>query len=273
MKKKLTLYPRIKKEFFKGFSRIKWVLLTNLIYFYRNLFNKKSRIVNKISILIPSKQRVKKLKRCIDSMFINTNNLERIQVLILIDENEINKQDYISYINSLSNDINIKLFIKNEKTHNLRNNFLASKVISDLYFPLNDDVIFTMKGWDSYIDEIASIIPHNKPFSIWTKASSKYPYLHSEFPIVNYEWYQKLGYIGNLYLYGYIDTWICDLGKISKKFIVAKKKFIEHLNAEIEGLNNEKDNTYNELMISQIGDKEKWLETKNIRKKDSMKLL
>ena len=97
-------------------------------------------------------------------MFINTNNLERIQVLILIDENEINKQDYISYINSLSNEMNIKLFIKNEKTHNLRNNFLANKVFSDLYFPLNDDVIFTMKGWDSYIDEIASIIPHNKPF-------------------------------------------------------------------------------------------------------------
>ena len=96
--------------------------------------------------------------------------------------------------------------------------------------------------------------------------------MHSEFPIVNYEWYQKLGYIGNLYLYGYIDTWICDLGKISKNLLLLKK-FIEHLNAEIEGLNNEKDNTYNELMISQIGDKEKWLETKNIRKKDSMKLL
>ena len=51
------------------------------------------------------------------------------------------------------------------------------------------------------------------------------------------------------------------------------KKFIEHLNAEIDGFNNEKDNTYNDLMISQIGDKERWLETTHIRKRDSKKLL
>ena len=273
MKNKLKLYPRLKKELFKGFSRIKWYFLTNVIYFYRSFFFKKLETKNKISILIPSKQRVKKLKRCIDSILINTHSLDRIKILILIDEDELNKEDYISYINSLSNKMSIKLFIKNEKTHNLRNNFLAKNIISDLYFPLNDDVIFTMKNWDIYIDEISSLIPIHKPYSIWTIASSKYPYLHSEFPIVNYEWYKKLGYIGNLYLYGYIDTWICDLGKYSKKFIVAKKKFIEHLNAEIDGFNNEKDNTYNDLMISQIGDKERWLETTHIRKRDSKKLL
>ena len=54
------------------------------------------------------------------------------------------------------------------------------------------------------------------------------------------KWFKNLGYIGNLYLFGYIDTWICDLGKKSNKFILAKKKFIEHLNAEIAGLDNEK---------------------------------
>ena len=52
-----------------------------------------------------------------------------------------------------------------------------------------------------------------------------------------------------------------------------KKKFIEHLNAEITGLQSEKDQTYDDLMISQFGDKEKWIKTKNIRKEDSLKLL
>ena len=179
----------------------------------------------------------------------------------------------MSYVDKLSKEININLYIRDEKTHNCRNNFLASKIIADLYFPLNDDVIFIMKDWDNYIDEITSMIPSYEPYSIWTTSTTKYPYLHSEFPIVNYKWYKNLGYIGNFYLYGYIDTWICDLGKISKKFILAKKKFIEHLNAEITGLHNEKDKTYDDLMISQIGDKEKWIKTKNIREKDSLKLL
>lgn len=273
MKSKLKFYKRAKKEIYKGFMRIKWILLTNLIFYYRSTFFKKKTDINKIAILIPSKQRVAKLNRFVDSLISNTNNLNRIYLLILIDENEKYKNDYYNYIKTLSKKVNVRLYEKDEKTHNLRNNFLASKIEADLYFPLNDDVIFIMNEWDIYIDEIASFTPSSKPFSIWTTSTSKYPYLHSEFPIVNHNWYRQLGYIGNLYLYGYIDTWICDLGQISKKFILAKKKFIEHLNAEISGLEEEKDKTYSDLMIAQTGDKEKWLKTKYIREKDSLKLL
>ena len=273
MKKKFKLLPRLRKEIIKGFLRIKWFLITNFIFYSRLYLASKNKKLNKIAILIPSKQRVKKLDRLIESLKNKTDKKSRVFLLILIDENEIHKNDYLSYVNKISKEMNIQLYIRNERTHNLRNNFLANKIEADLYFPLNDDVIFIMNGWDSYLDEISSITPFDKAFSIWTTSTSKYPYLHSEFPIVNYKWFKNLGYIGNLYLFGYIDTWICDLGKKSKKFILAKKKFIEHLNAEITGLDNEKDQTYNDLMISQIGDKEKWIETKNIREKDSLKLL
>ncbi len=224
MKKKLKLLPRLRKELVKGFLRIKWFLITNFIFYSRLIFARKYKKLNKIAILIPSKQRVKKLNRLIDSLKDKTDNKNRIFLLILIDENEIYKEDYILYVKKMSKELNIKLYFRDESTHNLRNNFLASKINADLYFPLNDDVIFIMKGWDSYLDEISSMTPLNKAFSIWTTSTSKYHYLHSEFPIVNYKWFKNLGYIGNLYLFGYIDTWICDLGKNSKKFILAKKK-------------------------------------------------
>lgn len=273
MKKKLKLIPRIKKEILKGFLRIKWILISNIIYFIRKNFLKEKKHKNKIAILVPSKQRIIKLKRFIESLISNTNDIDRIFLEILIDEDELEKNEYINYINNLKKNVKINLHIKNEKTHNLRNNYLASKINCDLYFPLNDDVIFILKDWDNYVDEINSFIPRDKPFSIWTKASTKYPYLHSDFPIVNNSWYKRLGYIGNLHLFGYIDTWICDLGKISKKFIIAKTKFIEHLNVEIKGSIDKKDKTYHDLMISQKDDLYLWHKTKDIRLKDGKKLL
>ena len=255
MKKKLKLLQRIKKEILKGLSRIKWIMISNYIYYFRKIFQKKNKVKNKIAILVPSKQRIIRLQRFIDSLINNTSDINRIYIEILIDEDELQKNEYINYIN------------------NLKKNFLASKINCDLYFPLNDDVIFILKNWDDYIDDVNSYIPKDKPFSIWTKASTKYPYLHSEFPIVNNSWYKKLGYIGNYHLFGYIDTWICELGKISKKFIIAKTKFIEHLNVEIKGSRDIKDKTYHDLMISQKDDLDLWQKTKNIRLEDSKKLL
>tara|TARA_B100001093_G_C26742163_1_gene977165 strand:- start:657 stop:1391 length:735 start_codon:yes stop_codon:yes gene_type:complete len=244
-----------------------------MIFFIRKNFFKKMKRENKIAILVPSKQRINKLKRFIESLINTTSNINRIYIEILIDEDELQMNEYINFINTLKKNLKVNLHVKNEKTHNLRNNYLANKIHCDLYFPLNDDVIFFLKDWDKYIDEISSYIPKDRPFSIWTKANSKYPYLHSEFPIVNNVWFEKLGYIGNYHLYGYIDTWICDLGKISKKFIIAKTKFIEHLNVEVKGSKDKKDKTYYDLMISQKDDLNIWLKTKNIRLEDSKKLL
>ena len=139
MKKKLKLIPRIKKEIFKGFSRIKWFFISNLIYFIRKNFLKGKIIKNKIAILVPSKQRVTKLRRFINSLIENTKDINRIYVEVLIDEDELQKNEYTNYINNLNKDFNINLRIKNEKTHNLRNNYLASKINCDLYFSNNVD--------------------------------------------------------------------------------------------------------------------------------------
>ena len=273
MKKKRTLFQSIKKDILKGFSRIKWLAITNFNYYIRKIFFKRQISYQTISLLIPSKQRVQKLNRLIESLKTNTNNLSRLHILILIDENEKDKQEYLDYVEKLNKSLNIMLFIKDEATHNKRNNYLASKIESDLYFPMNDDVVFIMKNWDLYIDEISSFIPKNKPYSIWNKTDRKYPYLHSDFPIVNNLWYKKLGYIGNLHLFGYIDTWICELGKLTKMFIVSKKKFIDHLNVENSEYSAEKDKTYHDLMVYQSNDYNNWVETKKIRIEDAKKLL
>ena len=273
MKKKRTLIQSIVKDIYKGFRRIKWLGLTKFNYLLRSIFLKKKIKKNKISLLIPSKQRVDKLLRLIDSLLSNTTYLNRIYLLVLIDENEKDKENYLKLISKYEKKINIKIYIKDEKTHNIRNNYLAEQIDSDLYFPMNDDVIFIMNDWDIYIDKIESYTPDNKPYSIWCKTDRKYPYLHSDFPIVNKLWYKKLGYIGNLHLFGYIDTWICELGKITKLFILSNKQFIDHLNVENNNNNDEPDKTYKDLMIAQSNDLKIWHNTKNIRIEDAKKLI
>ena len=44
MKKKLKLLQRIKKEILKGLSRIKWILISNYIYYFRKIFQKKIKL-------------------------------------------------------------------------------------------------------------------------------------------------------------------------------------------------------------------------------------
>ena len=136
---------------------------------------------------------------------------------------------------------------------------------------MNDDVIFVLKNWDKYIDEIHSILPE-KPYSIWIKSDEKYDQLHCDFPIVNRSWYKKLNYIGNLYLNGFIDKWICELGQLTKQFIITRKKMLKHLNVGDSSSTEEKDQTYFDISKFHEGDKVLWNETKNIRKFDAKKL-
>ena len=39
-------------------------------------------------------------------------------------------------------------FVKDFKTHAIRNNFLANNCSGDLLFPINDDMVFVSKNWD-----------------------------------------------------------------------------------------------------------------------------
>ena len=84
MKKKLKLLQRIKKEILKGLSRIKWIMISNYIYYFRKIFQKKNKVKNKIAILVPSKQRIIRLQRFIDSLINNTSDINRIYIEILI---------------------------------------------------------------------------------------------------------------------------------------------------------------------------------------------
>ena len=276
MTKKKNIYQSIKKDIRKGIRRLFWFFYTNIKYKFLTInFNDKKNLKEfKISILLPTRERSIKFKRMLDSLIRTCKNIYRIELLILLDEDdrEFNKYEEIIKDAKYKN-LKSKIYIINLPSHAKRNNYLATKSTGEILFPFNDDVIFMSQNWDIEIDLEFSKIK-NRPYSLWINSGQKYLYLHSDFPVVNRIWYEKLGYVGSEFFnFWYLDTWICDLGLRSKKFLISKKIKLYQYSANT--INEEVDSTHLKNIKNDIPKKDEiiWLETENERKKDAKLLI
>ena len=276
-KNKRSIYQSLKKDLKKGFTRFYWFIYTfikyNYLTFKFKIFNKKIN-TNKISLLLPSRERSQKFRRMLNSLKSKCSNINRIEILLLLDEDDKEIVNYKNLIDNEFKDLNIKLIIKNLKTHAIRNNYLASISNGDILFPANDDMIFISSNWDHYIDSEFSKIDKNIPFCLWINSGKKYNYLHCDFPILNKAWYKSLGYIGSEFFnFWYLDTWICDLSFKSKKFLVSNKIVVDQLSADTH--ENEVDNTFLKNKKDGIPEKDFliWNDTEKNRKIDANKLI
>ncbi len=274
--KKRSKYQSVKKDLRKGIRRLFWFFYTNIKYKYLSVnFNKKKNLKEfKISILLPTRERSVKFKRMLDSLITTCKNIYRIELLILIDEDdkELNKYEEILKDTKYKN-LNSKIYIINLPSHAKRNNYLAEKSSGEILFPFNDDVIFISQNWDKEIDLEFSKIK-NQPYCLWINSGQKYLYLHSDFPVINRIWYEKLGYIGSEFFnFWYLDTWICDLSLRSKKFLISKNIKLYQYSAHT--IKEEVDSTHLKNIKNDIPKKDEiiWLETKNERKKDAKLLI
>ncbi len=273
-----SIFQSIKKDILKGFKRIFWFSYTKFKYHYFSLcFLLKNRTVSKfkISILLPTRERSKKFQRMLNSLIDTCNDLNRIEILLLIDEDDKELTKYQNIVKEkIYNNISFKLYIKDLRTHAIRNNFLAKESKGDIIFPINDDMIFVSKKWDEIIDEEFSKLDNKNPYCLWISSDIKYNYLHSDYPIINQAWYNRLGYVGSEYFnFWYLDTWICDLSLRSGKFLVTPKIKVDQLSAN--KLDEEIDETHLRNINSDKPNKDLkiWNDTIVERKKESLKLL
>lgn len=276
MKYKKKYFKSLNKELFKGFNRFYWFLYTEVkYYYYKYKFKDRNESKQyKISLLLPSRERSKKFKRMLDSLISTCSNISRIELLILLDTDDKEKILYESILsNNKYSNLNHKIYLNNLSSHAKRNNFLAMKSVGDILFPINDDITFISKHWDKEIDnEFSKVV--NQPYCLWVDSGQKYLYLHSDFPIVNKEWYKKLGYIGSEFFnFWYLDTWICDLCHRSKKFLISKKIKLYQYSAHT--IKEEVDNTHLKNIKNDIPLKDKiiWNETVGQRIKDARLLV
>ncbi len=273
-----SIFQSIKKDILKGFKRLFWFSYTKFKYHYFSLcFLLEKRTISKfkISILLPTRERSKKFQRMLNSLINTCSDLSRIEILLLIDEDDKELSKYQNIVKEkIYNNISFKLYIKDLRTHAIRNNFLAKESEGDIIFPVNDDMIFVSKKWDKIIDEEFSKLDNKNPYCLWISSDIKYNYLHSDYPIINQAWYKRLGYVGSEYFnFWYLDTWICDLSLRSGKFLVTPKIKVDQLSAN--KLDEEIDETHLRNINSDKPNKDFkiWNDTIVERKKESLKLL
>ena len=273
---KKNIFRSIYKEIRNFFKKNYWNFLFNFNYYQKTLFSiSQNKILeNKISILIPTRNRSKKLDRFLKTLNQKTFKLSRIELLILLDLDEPEFEDYTRILNNYNNNLEIKIFKKNLRTHAERNNFLAKNSSGTIIFPANDDIIIDTNNWDGLIDIEVAKFKKDEPLCLWPNSGNKYPFLHCHFPIINYIWYKKLGYVGSeLFNFWYLDTWICDLAKKSKKMIYVKKIKFKEFNAQANI--EEFDETYMKNISDNKMEKDMdiWNNSSQIRLKESNKLL
>ena len=271
---KKTVIGSIIKEIRNFFKKRYWDIKFNLYYKIKSLKNNKNFFENKISILIPSRKRSKKLERFLETLKKKTANLKRIELLILLDNDELEIENYRKLVDRYKKNIEIKIFQINLKTHAERNNYLAKKSNGSVIFPANDDLVIETINWDNLVDKEVSKVGDEEPLCLWVNSGNKYPYLHCHFPIINKEWYKRLGYVGSeLFNFWYLDTWICDLAKKSNKMLYVKSIKFKEFNAQSNI--SEFDETYMKNISDNKMEKDLdiWNNSMKIRIDESKKLL
>jgi len=231
--KKKTIYQSIKKEIKNFFKKTYWSNYTKVKYLYKSFFSNNLNFENLISVLTITRNRPEKFEKLVNSTYENTADLNKIEMIVLIDSDEKYVSNYKRVIEKYKDKMNLKLIQINIEKNTQKNNYLSKISKGNLLFIVADDMIFT-KNWDFYINSEANKFDKNIPFMIWPKEKGfKYPFLHNNSPIINRVWFNKCGYFQPEELHHfYADTWICDIARQYGQFIITKEIIYEHKHAE-----------------------------------------
>ena len=236
LKKKNNIFLRIIKELNNFSNKLYWKFYCDLKYLLHVFFKKKNIIKRNISILCITRERTIGFERLLKNIIKKTEDISRIEFLFLIDYDDKFKKKYRKLLIKYKKYFTVKIYInKIIKLNSERINFLAKKSKGDILFSVSDDMIIDTKHWDSLIDLESNKFKDNSPYCLWPSVdANKYKFLHCAFPIISKKWFDILKYHSYPKFYHfYADTWICELSRLSGKFLLLKKFFIKTFHPEI----------------------------------------
>ena len=180
-----------------------------------------------ISILLPTRKRLKLLKKSVDSLINNARNPEKLQFLFGVDEDD---NETFLYLKRSKYPNQLALQFKPIGYENLHkyNNTLAGYATGKWIMFFNDDAIMNTKNWDD------KIMDFEDEFCLLRfKEQTNHPY--SIFPCFPKEWYYLLDHIS---LHGQNDAWLSEVAYLLN---IMRDVDIEvtHDRADITGNNND----------------------------------
>lgn len=279
----MTLIKKIRREISRLVVQLRGIIYFPVIYTVRSLkYNifKKDRLIKKniISILCPSRERPKNLKRFIDNLNTFSKIKNRIELVVYIDKDDLLLNDYRKLYNNYSKNkrkINFKLLVGEPKSVSKSWNDIADICSGDVMIMGNDDCLFETKNWDIFLDEEVAKFT-DQIFVIWFDDGMR-AHMYGDFPIVSRKWYEILGYFTpGCFEFTFNDAWITDIGRRVRRLHYVKKVRLTHLHADI-GL-QKKDKTWEKHRSGKNKnvfqrDEQKYKNTSTKRKLDANKIL
>ena len=180
-----------------------------------------------ISILLPTRKRLKLLKKAVDSLINNARYPDKLQFLFGVDEDD---NETFLYLKRSKYPNQLALQFKPIGYENLHkyNNTLAGYATGRWIMFFNDDAIMNTKNWDE------KIMDFEDEFCLLRfKEQTNHPY--SIFPCFPKEWYYLLDHIS---LHGQNDAWLSEVAYLLN---IMRDVDIEvtHDRADITGNNND----------------------------------
>lgn len=101
-----------------------------------------------ISLILPTRRRPALVERFFDSLRATTSRLDKIEVILYADEDDVSSH----HLNSL--DFHVTRIIGPVLSMGGYNSACFAKACGEIIILVNDDVVIRSKGWDEYIREI-----------------------------------------------------------------------------------------------------------------------
>jgi hypothetical protein len=183
-------------------------------------------IMDKISLLLATKDRPDKLRLCLESIYVTINNFNNIELIIGLNELDINGQEVVKeFINKYNGVINNKIFIFKEPYFlNDKYNYLGHQAANNLILAIADDLQFKTPGWDKIVIDEFEKVPEDKIFLMWINDGAGSPELPRHY-IIHKNWMNIVGnYSANCLIHYYSDNWIYE---IATK--LDRKKYLENI--------------------------------------------
>jgi len=189
--------------------------------------------MEKIAILLPTRNRPEILKRFWNSIVETSDDLSLISFYLYIDDDDILTPPAVEEMKQSFD--NIFSFQEPRILMSEMWNFLFFKSTEDIMFLVGDDLIMRTKGWDTLVREKFDTI-EDKIALVYGEDGGESQRMHlpdptsfATHPIVHRKWAEILGYINPPYFScDYSDTWSNDLADaIDRKYILPF--FHEHM--------------------------------------------
>ena len=158
----------------------------------------------KISVLLPTRDRVKMVIKTLNSLYDNVSDKNRLEILLGLDYDDSSINDLKEYVDKNMSDCDIKFHISSKRygykyLHKYINE-LSKIAEGDWLFLWNDDSYILTDNWDKevekYKDNFALLSPK-------VKESMDYP--GTMFPIIPKAWFDEVGHFS---LNCHNDTWV-----------------------------------------------------------------